>query len=269
MGTPSVQRSAHQFLRWSGPVLVVMVLLLSGCVTNRYRMIKQRDAVPTVAINAAFAQSPVTAALSTLITYQGPGSWKRESLWDEYVITVGNPGTDPITITAATLAGHNGEGYAPGDDPWKLEKQSKQLEKRYKDAGMTFVRYTAPGILILGTGAVAVTSAGVFSAGAATAATATVMALPIYYIAVVGINSSNKSEARAEFNRRRRPLPLTLNPGATVSGSLFYPMVASPRELRLEWRRGRERGEAVLKLDFLKGLHLQPPQPAPAAHSGR
>jgi hypothetical protein len=139
-------------------------------------MIKQRDAVPPKAINAAFAQSPVTAALSTLITYQGPGSWKRESLWDEYVITATNTGTEPILITAATLTGHNGEGYAPGDNPWKVEKQSKQLEKRYKDAGMTFVRYTAPGILILGSGAVAVTSAGILTTGAATAATVTVIA---------------------------------------------------------------------------------------------
>lgn len=261
------------FPRVHKPVAVSLaaMLLLSGCVSNRYRMIKQRDKVPPAPINAPFAPSPVTATLNTLITYQGAGSWKRESLWDEYVITISNPGTEALAITSATLVDHTGAGHEPGSDPWALEKQSKTLEQRYKDAGMAFVRYTAPGVLIVGAGAVAISSAGVgiggLSAGAATAASVTVIALPIYYLAVVGINSDNKAEARAEFNRRRLQLPLAFGPGSSLSGSLFFPMVASPRALKLGWRRGGESGEAVLTLDFLKGLHLKPPEPAAASLS--
>ncbi len=233
--------------------------MLSGCVSKNYRMIKAEDKIPPVAINASFATAEIAGTLNTLITYQGPGAWKREALWDEYVFTIRNPGTETTTITEAFLIDHAGEFCAPGEDPWVLQKQSRTREERYRDAGVAFVRYTAPGVVILGAGTAAVVSAGVLSTGAATAATVTVVALPIYYLAVVGINMENKAEVKAEYNRRRVHLPLTLGPGAAATGSLFFPMVVSPRELQLRWQRGKESGQVVLPLEFLRGLHVKEP----------
>ena len=37
-------------------------------------------------LNVAFASAPLKATLSSLITYNGPGSWKRNAFWDEYVV---------------------------------------------------------------------------------------------------------------------------------------------------------------------------------------
>jgi hypothetical protein len=213
-------------------------------------------------LNVTFAPAPLAATLNTVITYDGPGSWKREAFWDEYVVTLHNPGSQPLTVPVVELADYAGTGRSAGSNPWALEKESKTLEQKFKNAGVAFVRYTAPGVLILGAGAAAITSAGIFTAAASTAAAATVIALPVYYIGVLTINHHNKVAMEKEFNRRRLVLPLTLAPAETRTGSFFFPMIPSPRSLGLRWASGPETGEAVLPLEFLRGLHTSP---APAA----
>ena len=232
------------------------LLLFTGCVSNKYKEAK-KDIPPPQMLNVAFASAPLEATLNSVITYNGPGSWKRDAFWDEYVVTLHNPGSQPLTVTTAGLTDFAGVARTAGGEPWALENESKTLERKYKDAGMAFVRYTAPGVLIVGAGVAAISSAGIFSAGAATAATATVVVLPLYYIGVIVINHHNKVAMGEEFNRRRLVLPLTLAPGETRTGSLFFPMVPSPRSLSLGWSTGTASGESLLPLDFLHGLHIK------------
>jgi hypothetical protein len=203
-------------------------------------------------LNVAFGPAPLGARLNSVITFNGPGSWKRDAFWDEYVVTLHNPGAQPIAVTAVGLTDFGRTLQAAEDDPWALEKESKTLERKYKDNGIAFVRYTAPGVLIVGTGAAVISSAGIFSAGAAT-----VIALPVYYVAILTINHHNKVAMQREFSRRRIALPLTLAPGETRVGSLFFPMIPSPRALAVHWSDDSGRGDATLALDFLHGLHLK------------
>jgi hypothetical protein len=101
-----------------------------------------------------------------------------------------------------------------------------------------------------------IASAGIGAAGAAAAATATAVALPAYGLAIWGINRHHKAEIKDEFNRRRLPLPLSLAPGETRTGSLFFPMVPNPRSMDLKWSSEARKGDSVLPLDFLVGLHV-------------
>jgi hypothetical protein len=102
------------------------------------------------------------------------------------------------------------------------------------------------------------------SAGAAVSAV-TLVALPLYYAAILDINHKNKAGMEKEFNHRQLLLPLTLAPGETKTGSLFFPMVPNPRSLRLQWSAGAAQGDSVLPLDILRGLHTAPAATAPAA----
>ena len=254
--------------RWSAFVTAALVAAVlccqGGCVAGKYKLAKE-GTPPVQPLNVAFPPSaPLQPTLVALISYGGPGSWKREALWDEYVVTLQNHGELPLTIDSATLADSTGTAYAAGNDPWALEKQSKILEKQYRALGVAFMRNAAPGVLIIGAGAGAIASAGIFTAGAATAATATVVALPVYYLTVLGINHHNKKAVMAEFTRRRLALPSTLAPGETRTASLFFPMVRNPRLLELHWSSESGSTQAALSLDFLKGLHV-PPAPADAA----
>ena len=172
-------------------IVAAVAFSLTGCVSPRYRLAEEGTPL-ALALDISFPQAPLQATLDAIIAYGGPGSWKREALWDEYVVTLQNHGERPVTINSATLADSDGTAYAAGNDPWALEKQSKILEKQYRARGVAFMRYAAPGVLIVGAGAGAIASAGIFSAGAATAATATVVALPAYYIIVSVINHKTR-----------------------------------------------------------------------------
>jgi hypothetical protein len=233
-------------------------LLLSGCISNRFRSAPKNTPPPTM-LNVVFAPSRLEATLATVITYNGPGSWKRDAFWDEYVVSIRNPGAEPLKVSAASIVDMFGSTWTPGDNPWALEKQSKNLERKYIDAGVAFVRYTAPGLVILGSGAVAVASAGAMTAAAGGLAVATLVALPIYYLTVLDINALNKSAMESEFSRRKIALPLVLAPGEKVTGSFFFPMLASPRSLSIRWAGGAESGDAVLALDALHDLHVKKP----------
>jgi len=249
-------------------IIVGMIYCQSACVATKYKLAK-KNTPPVQPLNITFPPSPpLQPTLATLISYGGPGSWKREALWDEYVVTLENHGERPLTVESATLADSSGVPYAAGSNPWALEKQSKMLEKQYRDHGQAFMRAAGPGVLIVGVGAATVSAAasgGVFiSAGVAGAAVATVVVLPVYYIAVLGINHHNKKAVMTEFNRRRLPLPVTLAPGETRTGSVFYPMVRSPGSLTLYWSNDPGGATAMLSLEFLRALHVPA---APAEHA--
>ena len=236
--------------------------LLTGCVSTGYLKAK-KDTPPPQLLNVPFAPGRLEAALNAVITYNGPGSWKRNAFWDEYVVTLHNPGTEALTVAAAGLTDLAGTVRTPGDNPWKLEKESKTLEEKYRAAGIAFVRYTVPGVLIVGgasTLAVVTTGGGYYlgAYGAAVGAIAvTAVVLPAYYGVVLTINHYNKVGMEKEFGRRRLVLPLTLTPGETRTGSFFFPMVPSPRSLALHWTAESGPSDSTLALDFLHDLHLK------------
>jgi len=146
--------------------------------------------------------------------------------------------------------------FAAGVDPWALEKQSRVLEKSYRDSGKAFVRGAGSGVLIVGAGAAAApatTSAGMIAPALAGATLTAAFVLPVYYGSVMVINHHNKNRIGAEFTRRRLPLPLKLAPGDTRTASVFYPIVRSPTALGLHWSTESASGEAALPLEFLRG----------------
>ena len=230
--------------------------LLTGCVSPRYKL-ASKNTLPARALNVNFPPAPLEAILNTLVIFGGRGSWKREAFWDEYVVTFHNHGDQPLQVDSVTLVDFAGAPRSAGEDPWALERESKTLEKRYRDAGMAFARIAGPRVLVAAAEPGAIASAGIGSAGAAAAATATAVALPVYGLAIWGINSHNKATIKAEFTRRRLPLPLSLAPGETRTGSLFFPMVPSPHSLAVSWSNESGKGDSVvLPLDFLRALHL-------------
>ncbi|MBV8342328.1 MAG: hypothetical protein JO173_08095 [Gammaproteobacteria bacterium] len=244
-------------------VMVSALSVLCGCVASKYRLAK-KDTPPAQVLGIAFPDAaPLQATLASLITYGGPGSWKREALWDEYVVQLVNQGDRPLTVDAATLLDFKGTSYAAGSDPWALEKQSRELERQYRDHGEAFLRTAGPGVAIVGAGAVAgpAATAAIVSPVVAGAAIAAVVVLPVYYVSVLGINHHNRNAVMAEFGRRRLALPLALAPGETRTGSLFFPMVRGPGSLALHGTGESAATTATLPLGFLSALHV-PTAPA-------
>jgi hypothetical protein len=244
-------------------LLLAFLCCQVGCVANKYQLAKKNTpAVQTLAV--AFPPSPaLQGLLIAVISYGGPGSWKREALWDEYVLRLENHGDRPLTIDSIAVAVADGTPFAASNDPWALEKQSKVLEKQYRGRGEAFRRNAGAGAIAVGTGAAVGAAIGGASAYGITpalagAGVAAVFVLPVYYVTVIGINHHNKKAVMAEFNRRRMLLPLTLAAGESRTGSLFYPMLRSPGSMALSWSNDAGTTTTTLPLELLRLLHVPP-----------
>jgi hypothetical protein len=236
-------------------LLAAALCLVTACVSPKFK--RADKGTPAVQpLNVKFPSSMLDTSLYTVISDGGPGSWKREAFWDEYVIIMHNAGDQVLTIAAATLTDYAGAVRPAGTDPWALERESKTLEKRYRDAGVAFARIAAPRVIVGAAEPGVVASAGIGATGTAAAATAAAVALPVYGATVLGINMHNKAAIKKEFNRRRISVPLTLGPGETRTGSFFFPMVPNPQALTVHWINGAGVDESTLELQFLHGLHV-------------
>ena len=242
------------------PALSLAVLLtafaLSGCVSARYQP-APKDTPPATVLNLAATQPPVEAVVHTVIVYRGPGSWKRDAYWDEYVISVTNRGLAPLSVESAMLTDFRGEATAPGDNPWTLEKQSRtRTEELNRIAKAALVQFGA-GYLTVG-----VAGGVMFTAGTACATAGAVIfagAIPVYAVTAVVRNYNHRHEVEAEFARRRLALPATVAPGQTAQGSLFFRISPGPQRLVLHGRAGDDPVEVTIDLGLLKGLHLKQP----------
>jgi len=229
---------------------------LAGCLTSsKYRLTKH-TAPEAPLIGLSVNAPPVELIVQTLIVVQGPGSWKADARWDEYVGQLTNHGDRPVTIESAALLGKLGDLENAGDDPWKLEKRSYDNWDNYGKGGVTLL--AGAGV----TAAYGTTALFVAMSGSLATADAMIAAVPPLLVvdiaAVFVMNQRNKAKVEQEFARRRLSLPLTLAPGATVRGSLFFPMTPDPQRLVLRGHSGDAALEVVLELKQLAHLHLAP-----------
>ena len=238
-------------------------IFLTGCISNKYRSASATDE-PAVRMAVELAAAPVQTRLETVIVYQGPGSWKKSAYWDEFTVTFTNPSAETATLIAATLVDYAGTSAPAGDDPWQLEKASQSQQDRYRRAGVSFVLhtlgYTAATYGAVGAGFMAGAAVTSTWGGAIAGATVGLVAVPVAAVVILVNNQNHKHQIEKVFARRRLTLPLNLGPGASVTGSFFFPMTVSPQALRLEWSRGGGFVTVALPLSMLAGMHLPEPE---------
>ncbi len=245
--------------------MLVLALCLgqAGCVTaKKYKMAKE-DAPPVRPLGWTVGTPAADVTLETLIVFKGPGTWKREAKWDEYVVKLTNHGMVPLTIGTVELIDILGQPQVPGVDPWKLEKISSSNWDKYGSTGLQLLAGAGLAIVYVGIG-VGVALGGMMggSAVATGGAAFALAAIPIFAVvdltAVAVMNHNNKAKVRAEFDRRRLVLLLTVAPGASTTGSFFFPMTPGPQRLIVKGQAGDGPLELILELKQLSGLHLKP-----------
>lgn len=243
---------------------LLLALGLAGCVSSKYKM-AAKDTPPARLLELKAEETTAQASLRTVIVYQGPGSWKKAAYWDEYIVSVRNPGPAPLTITGAELTDIDSLILTPGENPWEVEKQSKARLKNYRESGRPIL--IGAGVTLLWVASVQVGSAIAMVGGgsaALAAGTATVLVgVPLWVIGS-GVRTLVARDAiKDEFDRRRAHLPMTLEPGAERTVSFFFPVAPSPKKLTLNHRSGEAAGALHFDLTVLAGLHLKPAEPAP------
>jgi hypothetical protein len=246
---------------------VLAVGLLSGCVTSKkYRLAKEGAPGPQP-LNwrsepVAEAAPDTALVLETVITYKGPGSWKREAKWDEYVVRIDNPGPAPLVVESAELVDIHSQAQVPGDDPWALEKQSYTNWERYGRSGLNLLA-GAGWVTLYGAASVGSALGSMMAGpGAAAAGGGALAVIPVVAVVnityVVAANHSNKRKVVAEFTRRRLPLPLHVEAGQTKAGSLFFPMTPGPQRLLVKATADGRPVTFTVSLEPMARLHLKP-----------
>lgn len=236
-------------------------LLLSGCVTSKKYRLAPKDTPPAVPLGWKVEGRDAALSVDHVIVFKGPGSWKKEARWDEYVVTLRNPGGVPLTIESAELIDPLGTPQVPGTDPWALEKLSYTNWEKYGKTGLKLL--AGAGAVALYGGLATAAMLGTAMGGTAGAGTVAVLnVVPVIAIvditAVAVMNHNNKKAVLAEFEKRRLPLPLTVESGQQRTGSFFFPMTPAPRELVVRGTRDGEQFELRLPLPELAKLHVKP-----------
>jgi len=251
----------------NGLAFLILISLLTSCVSAKYKMAGE-DTPPPVPLNVSAEAHSVNALINTVIIFGGPGSWKRDAYWDEYILSITNHGEHPVALTSATLIDFQGNPVVSGDNPWELQNQSRAWVENYSSGtGGVIIKVGATSLLagsIVGgaataTGALIAATYGVgVSAGMAAAlvATCTVIALPVVGITSLLLNVNRKHKIEDEFNRRRLMLPATIPPGQVTQGSLFFRITPGPQRLSLPFT-GVDRGfDVSVDLKPLSDLHI-------------
>jgi len=251
-------------------IVSLFFISLTGCVSAKYKMAAE-DTPSPIPLNIRAASHPVDAAIDTVIILGGPGSWKQEAYWDEYVLSVTNRGAAPVTLESASLIDLQDNPVVPGDAPWDLQEQSKAWVEKYssgttgvvlKVGAASVMTGAAVGALALAGGGGAFVSAGTIAAAAAPVAA--VVALPIIGIGTILVNGEGKHKIEDEFQRRRIALPAVIQPDQTCRGSLFFRVAPGPKHLTLLFSRPDSKFELPFDLKPLADLHLEkPPEPKP------
>ena len=228
----------------NGLAFLIMISLLTSCVSAKYKMASE-DTPPPVPLNVSAEAHSVNALINTVIIFGGPGSWKRDAYWDEYILSITNHGEHPVALTSATLIDFQGNSVVSGDNPWELQDQSRAWVENYSSGtGGVIIKVGATSLLagsIVGGSFAAIAAssvtmgAGAVSAGAVATLLAggTVIALPVVVISSVLLNVNRKHKIEDEFNRRRLMLPATIPPGQVTQGSLFFRITPGPQRLSL------------------------------------
>ncbi|MBK8857139.1 MAG: hypothetical protein IPN11_05460 [Opitutaceae bacterium] len=233
-------------------------LLLGGCVSAKYKTIEKKTS--PVSLNLTGEKSPVAVSVQSVIVYRGPGSWKRDAYWDEYIVALANQGETPVTLESVTLTDFTGTASPPSDNPWALEKQSRDREEELRANVKDVLLQIGGGYVIM---SVAVTG-GLAVAGFAGG----VLAMPAFVAGTIYANVHQRHLVEGQFAKRRIVLPATIPPGQAAQGSLFFRISPGPRQLAFLIQYDGGYRKVVVDLAPLAGLHFKPKE-KPAAPAGK
>jgi len=245
-----------------GRILVCTVaacsLFLGGCVSAKYKTIEKKTS--PVPLNLTSEKSPVVVTVQSVIVYRGPGSWKRDAYWDEYVVALANQGEAPAILESVTLTDFTGTASPPSDNPWALEKQSRDREEE--------LRANVKDVLFQIGGGYVIMSAAITGGVAVAGFTGGVLAMPAFVAGTIYANVHQRHLVEEQFAKRRVVLPATIPTGQTMQGSLFFRISPGPRQLAFLIQCDGSYQKVVVDLAPLAGLHFKP-KGKPAAPGGK
>lgn len=221
----------------------------SACVSSHHALVATRPApaAPNEAHEAAGDIARV--AVLQLIVHHGPGSWKRDAYWDEYVVAIESTTPVAVRVVSVRLIAADGRRVEPGRDWRRLDRESRPMTW-----GERVTAVVAEGgkntLAAVAGGTGLVLSRQLMAGGPTLLATMGPVALaPMAAAAlIVGPAAVQEAPVTWEFVRRNLLLPARVAPGAPLRRSLFFP--PTPGAVALEFTLSGAAGLETLALDL-------------------
>lgn len=242
----------------------------AGCVSTKYKFARVAADPPPAALAINASAPGASATLHAVIVFHGPGSWKQDAYWDEYVVTVSAASERPLLVEDAALVDQEGNITPAGHDPWETEATSRARLKVARHTGRVIMLGAGAGAAWLGSMALFASNlticGGVANTTAATVGATGVVAIPIIALGSGVRTLVARHRITQEFHHRRIGLPAKIPAGGTHTGSFFFPVTPAPARLRLTTRDSAGTShELALDLAPLARLHLEPAPAKPSA----
>ncbi len=235
---------------------------LAGCASSDQYQLATGEVPAAQRLGYQAVEPTAELVVESVIVCKGPGSWKQDARWDEYIVRVTNRTQKLLRIEAALLVDFQGKAQATGWDPWQLESRSTANWQAYRAGGAHLRAGAGAGHLQVEGGDVATADASLGYAGVSHS-TSLHDVMPSEFVHDPKTGSitpgSGKDKIMREFARRRLFLPVTMPPGETIEGSLFFPMTPGPQRLVLHGRYDDAPVSLTLPLKPLAALHILPP----------
>lgn len=243
--------------RFLAVILAGIASLGGGCVSAKYKAVDRPSTPPL--LNLVSETGQVLCRVDSVVIYRGPGSWKRDAYWDEYIVTLHNRGDAPCSIESVTLTDFTGTSSPPSDNPWALEKASRTREEE--------LRANTKDVLIqVGGGYVGLT-ASIMGGTAVAGFTGGLIAMPAFVAGTIYANVHHRHLIEGKFAARRVKLPAVIEPGQALQGSLFFRISPGPRKLTLLVEQAGTYRKVTIDLAALSNLHLRKQPPPPPARA--
>jgi hypothetical protein len=196
---------------------LIVFLWIAGCASTRY-IAKPSQPPPDCGLQCSV--EGIEAKLHYIITPDGPGSWIKKAIWNEWVISVRNSTKSDVTITDISLIDPRGV-YVDSNfrSLRQLQLASSNALQCYKDLTVSLAvqgfaleaarqAYTVGG-----------STAQAFAGGLVDIADPLVSAIGEYR------KEQDQKSIEAEFQKRCLICPFRLSADGYVRGSAFFPMV--------------------------------------------
>lgn len=251
-------------MRSSISTFLICVLVygpLAGC--GGTKVLKEPEPLVLTESLAVASDERLSVRLDWVIVRDGPGTWARNSDWDEYLISVWNGSGDSQRISSIAIVDSLGTRVESGTSRKQLVKESKKASRRYKDEGLKVQAGAGGATLVVGGAAAAAGAVGIVAGsglalggGAAVAAAGLVLAAPVLVVGGV-FRGVNVSKVNKQIETRQTRLPIVLQKEEEKSLDIFFPLTPSPRQVEISYTDSL--GDHTLIIDtqvVLEDLHL-------------
>lgn len=100
----------------------LLTLSLTGCASATLIPVAKG---PVSSLELHGNHDPLKTTVENVVVRDGPGSWKSNAYWDEYIVSLANHHRVPLTVHSLRLVDAHGVIHDAGENCWHLEADSR------------------------------------------------------------------------------------------------------------------------------------------------